>query len=206
MPGTRPHLFLDIDGILHGIQMKYGFERTSRIVERIPTAAVHPALRPKKFSSSVGEVPDWVRARRPLPEHVTFNTPVRTSMKLREDIAALGVDVHMLTTWLEHDSVDAFFAQSGGTPFAYDKLRFPGRDHGDPLGALPWAWKVDEVRRVLDTDPRPFIWIDDDEVPVWREKIEQEYAHLPQLLIAPVYDIGITHYHRDLMREFVGAL
>lgn len=202
---ASPLMFLDVDGILHGKMMKYGYERTAIILEKIPRELVHPALRPRKLGHGGQELPDWVARRRPVPTHVTFRTPVRTSTKLREDIAALGVDVHMLTTWLEHDSVDQFFGQTGGTPFAYSKLRFPGRPLDDELGAIPERWKVDEVIRVLDADPRPFIWVDDDEVPRWREEIEGRYPDVPKLLIAPIYDVGITPRHMDLMREFVGA-
>lgn len=198
----RPHLFLDIDGVLQAPSMKYGYERTAVIRERIPMAEVHPRMRPRKFS---GEAPDWLARRRGTPTHVAFNTPVRTSPKLSEDIAVLDVDVLMLTTWLEHDSVDAFFVQSAGPAFPYSKLRFPGRDHADPLGALPERWKVDEVIRTLDADPRPFIWADDDEVPMWREEMADRYPDLPMLLIAPESNLGITSAHMDEMREFAAT-
>lgn len=103
--------------------MKYGYERTYTVIERIPVGEVHPVLRPR---TKLEELPDWVAARRPAPTHVTFRTPVRTSTKLREDIAALPLDVTMLTSWLEHDSVDEFFTQTGGTPFPYWKAVWPG--------------------------------------------------------------------------------
>ena len=202
MPSS-PHLFLDVDGVLHGTHMKYGFERSVTIRERLPYADVHPALRPRRQSSG-GELPDWVAARRGTPSHVTFNTPVRTSAKLREDIAALGVNVQMLTTWLEHDSVDDFFAQSGGASFEYSKLNFPGRRTDDPVGAVPLRWKVDQVHIKLAADPRPFIWVDDDETPTWRHEIAETYPDIPHLLIAPAYEVGITAVHMEQMREFVG--
>lgn len=202
---NAPYLFLDVDGVLHGTHMKYGYERTCVVVERIPYADVHPANRPRQVGRDRGELPEWVARRRPTPTHVTFRTPVRTSPCLREDIAALGVDVRMLTTWLEHDAVDEFFTQTGGAVFGYAKLTFPGRDVDDPTGAVPERWKVDQVIEVLDADPRPFIWVDDDETPMWRDEIEARYPQLPKLLIAPAYDIGLTRDHVAEMREFMAA-
>lgn len=61
---------------------------------------------------------------------------------------------------------------------------------------------MDEVIRIVDADPRPFIWVDDDEVPAYRKEIEGRYPALPNLLIAPVYDIGLTPAHLDQMRAF----
>jgi len=197
------HAFLDVDGVLHGPQAKYGFERTHTIVTRIPIDQVHPRLRPRERRE---EMPAWVASRKPKTTHVTYRTTVKTSMRLREDIAALGADVKMLTSWLEHDQVDAFFTQTGGAPFEYEKARFPGRPFDDELGAIPLRWKVDELIRILGADPRPFIWVDDEEVPMWREEIEARFPDLPKLLIAPVYDLGITAKNMALMREFVTSL
>lgn len=142
---VRPHLILDIDGVLQAPNMKYGFERMVTVRERIPYEDVHPALRPRVRYT---ELPDWLSARRDAPTHVTFATPVRTSTKLLGDLADLGLNVVMLTTWLEHDSVDQFFAQSGGAPFAYSKLSFPGRPADDPprRDSLPLESRPDSPR------------------------------------------------------------
>lgn len=201
--GTTPRLFLDIDEVLRASHLKYGYEVTRVVEEKLPIEKVHPAMRPQRLRSGFsGEVPEWVARRHAPATHVTFRTLCRVSPRLFEDIQALGVDVTMLTTWLEHDSVDAFFAAAHPS-FAYDKLTFPGRDFTDPLGAIPAAWKFDELCRSLDADPRPFIWADDDEVPIWGEKVEERYPALPKLLIAPLRDIGVTRFHMELMREFV---
>lgn len=196
---VHPYLFLDVDGVLHGTSSKYGYDQMSVVEERIDTHLVHPALRPRKLGG--GDKPDWLLARR-APARVSFRTRVRTSPRRRAAIADMPVDVKMLTTWLEHDSVDEFFAQTPGPSFPYDKLTFPGRDD---TGDLPPRWKLDALTRVLDEDPRPFIWTDDDEVPVWRDELEQRYPHIPKLLIAPIYDIALTPEHIRQMTEFAAA-
>lgn len=198
-------LFLDIDEVVRASHLKYGYEQTRTVVERIPTGQVHPAMLPRALHIGAGgEMPEWVARRRYKPQpYVTFRTRCRVSPKLFEDISKLGVDVTMLTTWLEHDSVDAFFAEVH-PDFVYDKLNFPGRDFTDPLGAVPAEWKFAELCRSLDVDRRPFIWADDDEVPIWGARVEELYPDLPKLLIAPLRDIGLTPFHMTLMQEFVG--
>lgn len=181
--GVRPFLFLDIDGVQHGQYMKYGYEQTRVIHQSVPVADVHPLLRARTSS----------HAQR-------FRTRVRTSPRLREDLQALEVDVLSLTTWLEHDSDYTFYEQTpGGSLPRFQQLRFPGRDED---GMLPESWKYDELCRVLDDDPRPFIWADDDEVPQFADAIAREFPHLPYLLIGPDYDMGLTHDHLSLMTAF----
>lgn len=202
---TTPRLFLDIDEVVRAVHLKYGYEQWRTVNERIPIETVHPAMRPRKLSSGTGgELPDWVAHRQRPKSHVSYSSRCRVSPKLFADIMALGVDVTMLTTWLEHDSVDAFFAEVYPS-FVYDKLNFPGRNFEDPLGEVPVEWKFDELCRSLDADPRPFIWADDDEVPIWGAKVEERYPGLPKLLLDPKPGIGLTPFHMELMREFVSA-
>lgn len=195
-------MFLDIDSVVRALHLKYGYEQTHTLVERIPINLVHPAIRPRKLSvGSDGELPEWVARRRKPETHAKFTSYLKVSPRLFADIMALGVDVTMLTSWLEHDSVDSFF-ELVYPSFVYDKLTHPGRDFSDPLGAIPAEWKFNELCRSLDADPRPFIWADDDEVPIWGAKVEERYPHLPKLLVAPLHDIGLTAFHMELMREF----
>lgn len=202
MTSDAPYLFLDIDGVLHGTHMKYGYERTVVVRERIPREQVHPALRPRSMQAR----PDYLERRRPAPSHVTFNTRMRVSPKLLGDLDELGLDVRMLTTWLEHDSVDAFFAQGPTPQFRFSKLAFTGRDVADPLGTLPERWKVDQLHLAMAQDEKPFIWVDDDEVPMWRDEIEATYPDIPKLLIAPTYDVGLTPGHVEGIRDFLDAV
>lgn len=196
-------LFLDIDEVVRAVHLGYGYEQWRTVKERIPVELVHPAIRPRRLSSgSDGELPDWVARRRTPKTHVEFNSHCRVSPNLFADIMALGVDVTMLTSWLEFDSVDTFF-ETVFPAFEYDKLTHPGRDFADPLGAIPAEWKFDELCRSLDADPRPFIWADDDEVPIWGGKVDERYPNLPKLLLAPKRDIGLTRFHMTLMREFI---
>lgn len=200
---AAPHLFLDIDNVVRAQSLKYGYEQTHTVKELIPIELVHPAMRPRKPSvGSDGELPDWVARRRKPETHAKFSTFCKVSPRLFADIMALGVDVTMLTSWLEFDSVDTFF-EVVYPSFVYGKLTHPDRDFSDPLGAIPAEWKFEELCRALEAHPRPFIWADDDEVPIWGPKVEERYPHLPKLLIAPTVDIGLTPFHMTLMREFV---
>jgi hypothetical protein len=195
-----PYLFLDVDGVLHGTRMKYGYEQETVVTERLARDLVHPSMRPDRYDN----LPPHVRARRRPPTHVTFRTHVRTSPVLRDDLAALPVQTLMLTTWLEHSSVDAFLAQTPGPQLPERRnLPFPGRDTD---GALPYAWKFDMLRARLEADPRPFIWVDDEAATEFREDVERFFSDVPHLLIAPNYDIGLTPNHIAQMREFLSAL
>lgn len=196
--GHRIALYLDIDNVVQASHLKYGYEMTRVIAERIPTELVHPAMRPQRLTSGIGE---HRRLARPKP-FVSFNTNVRISPRMLEDIAALDVDIAMLTSWLEHDSVDRFW-EAMPVRLAYRKLTFPGRDFRDPLGAIPLRWKVEQLHADQAREQKPFIWADDDEVPSFRSEIAETYPDTPHLLIAPTESIGITRHHMELMREFV---
>lgn len=200
----RPYLFLDIDGVLHGTRMQYGYERTVNVVEHIARDLVHPALRPRRFSGR--EITDDRTDTRRSPESIRLSTRVRVSRALLEDLDSLALDVLMLTTWLEHDSVDSFFRQGPVPNFSYRTLQFPGRDVTDPLGAIPAQWKVQQLRATMQIEPRPFIWIDDVEVPFWGEVIDEEFPEIPHLLIAPQEDIGLIRDDVEDIRDFLSAL
>lgn len=196
-----PYAFIDVDGVLHGSHMKYGYEQTSVVVERVPRELVHPLLIPME---PYAKLPDYLQRRRPPKPLVTFRTRVRTSPRLREDLASLPVQPLMLTTWLEHNSVDQFFAQTPGPDFpGRQNLTFPGRDSD---GSLPWSWKYDLLKEAMARDPRPFIWLDDDEVPKFRDRVLSDFGDIPSLLIAPAYDIGLTRSHVALIRSFLADL
>lgn len=187
-------LYLDIDGVLHSTHMKYGYERTIVVEERVPTELVHPTLRPGKFGSG--------SLRRHSKPTVRFETRVRVSRTLLADIRDLNVDVTMLTSWLEHDSVDAFWREAA-PDMPYRKLDFPGRDFADPLGEVAARWKIDELHVDQARASKPFVWIDDDEVPIHGDEIHARYPLTPHLLIAPVRDIGLTRFHMGQVRDFV---
>lgn len=201
----KPYLFLDVDGVLHGARMQYGHERTIKVVERLPREQVHPARRPRHFSSReiVGEQAGQHYSR---SEMITLSTHMRISKSLLEDLNTLPLDVLMLTTWLEHDSVHAFFQQGPVPGFSYRTLHFPDRDFEDPLGALPADWKIQQLRTKMHAEPRPFIWIDDVEVLIWGEITDREFPDIPHLLIAPEENVGLTRDDVADIRRFLSVL
>lgn len=183
----KPWLVLDVDGVLHGTAMRYGYERQVVVRERHPREDVHPYLRPRS-----GRFPKLT---------VSFATPVRVSPRLFEDLAGLPVDVRMLTTWLELGSVDSFLEQTGCPVLpGRQNLAIPTRDSD---GMLPSDWKYVELVALLRADPRPVIWVDDDEVPVWGDQLRAQFPDIPMLLIAPRYEFGLTREHVEQMRAFL---
>lgn len=201
MTDSRPYLILDIDGVLQAPRMTYGHERTRVIEEKIPTEDVHPALWPRRFHGYGAD-----RRRTPT---ITYRTHVRVSPRLFAELSVLPVQVVMLTTWLEHESSRSFLTQATAEHSWFPDaihLPFVGRDPEDPEGAIPARWKVDALRRLLQEDPRPFIWADDDEVPIWALDVSAEFDHLPHLLIAPKSDFGLTVDHVARMGEFLDRI
>lgn len=194
-----PYLVLDIDGVLQAPAMKYGHELSRTIVERQRTADVHPSMWPRSFHGYAAQ-----RRRR---DHITFRTHVRVSPALFEDLGTLTVQVVMLTTWLENGASHEFLAQALPDRMLFPSalhLEFPGRTGAD--GMIPPDWKVQQLRALLAADPRPFIWVDDDEVPVWGAVLNAELADLPHVCIGPDSNSGITREHVRSMRAFLQEL
>jgi hypothetical protein len=114
-------------------------------------------------------------------------------------IARLAVDIHRVTTW-EHRAGSDIAPRCGLPP---DLPVLTRVDHGEEWDQ---AWKFLAVRRVVEQDPRPFVWIDDDidfleDVSVtpraWADSIS-----VPSLLIAPDARRGLPR-HLDAVDEFV---
>lgn len=191
------YLVLDIDGVLQAPSMRYGFEQQRVIVETHRTADVHPSLWPRNWHG--------YGADRRRKDRITFRTPVRVSPMLLADLSELPVQIVMLTTWLENESSRAFLAQATPDhewfPGAIH-LEFPGRDAD---GMLDHAWKLALLRELLANDPRPFVWIDDDEVPLWGDAVDRDYPHLSHRMIAPSSDVGLTRDHLNSIRSFIAT-
>jgi HAD domain in Swiss Army Knife RNA repair proteins len=115
-------------------------------------------------------------------------------------LAQLAVDIHWVTTW-EHRA-DSAIAPLCGLPSGLPVL--------SPLDeAEEWEldWKFLAVRRSVEGDPRPFVWIDDD-IDYFRDgrMTARDWAagtSLPNLLIAPESESGLLPDQLDAVEEFV---
>ena len=115
-------------------------------------------------------------------------------------LAQLAADIQWVTTW-EHRA-DSAIAPLCGLPSGLPVL--------SPLDeAEEWEldWKFLAVRRSVERDPRPFVWIDDD-IDFFRDgpMTAREWAagiSLPNLLIAPESETGLLPDQLDAVEDFV---
>jgi hypothetical protein len=175
-PSGRPHLFLDVDGVLNAFELGL-----SSGTEMFDDFDVHEV----EFEFEAG-----------YPR--TFIVCLSPTMGAR--IAQLAVDIHWVTTW-EHRA-DSAIAPLCGLPRGLPVL--------SPLDeAEEWDldWKFLAVRRSVERDPRPFVWIDDD-IDYFRDGpvTAREWAaslSLPSLLIAPGGETGLLPQQLDAVEDFV---
>jgi hypothetical protein len=125
---------------------------------------------------------------------------VRLSPTMGARIARLAVDIHWATTWGHR--ADSAIAPLCGLPRGLPVLS-PRNE------AEEWDldWKFLAVRRSVQRDPRPFVWIDDDiDFFVDEGVTPREWAAslaTPSLLIAPDADTGVVPRELDAVEEFV---
>ncbi len=115
-------------------------------------------------------------------------------------IARLAVDTHWVSTW-EHR------ANSAIAPLCGLPRDLPVLLHG--LNDEEWDldWKFVAVRQVVEKDPRPLVWIDDD-IDFLRDQglTPREWADgipVPSLLIAPDSRTGLLPRQLDAVDEFL---
>ena len=154
----RPHLFLDVDGVLNAFELDLGTD-----VDRFDDFDVHEV----EFEFDSGH---------PRP----FRVCLSPAMGAR--IAQLAVDIHWATTW-EHR------ADSAIAPLCRLPRGLPVLSPLDEVEEWDLDWKFLAVRRSVERDPRPFVWIDDD-IDFFQDGAltAREWAariSLPNLLIAP---------------------
>ena len=175
-PPDRPHLFLDVDGVLNAFDLDLGIG-----VGRFDDFDIHEV----EFELEVGH-----------PR--TFVVCLSPAMGAR--LAQLEADIHWVTTW-EHRA-DSAIAPLCGLPSGLPVLS--PLDEGEE-----WErdWKFLAVRRSVERDPRPFVWIDDD-IDFFQDEAvtPREWAagiSVPSLLIAPDSDSGLVPGELDAIEAFV---
>ncbi len=179
VPSTRserPHLFLDVDGVLNALELGLGSD-----VDRFDDFEIHEV----EFEFEVGHSRTFVACLSP-------------AMGAR--LARLAVDIKWATTW-EHRA-DSAIAPLCGLPSSLPVLT--ARDDAE---SWDLDWKFLEVRREVEHDPRPFVWIDDDldffqDGPITAREWAASLS-LPKLLIAPESETGLLPQQLDAVEDFV---
>lgn len=172
----RPHLFLDVDGVLNAFELDLGTD-----VDRFDDFDVHEV----EFEFESGH-------SRP------FRVCLSPTMGAR--IAQLAVDIHWATTWEQR-------ADSAIAPLCGFPRGLPVLSPLDEVEEWDLDWKFLAVRRSVERDPRPFVWIDDD-IDFFRDDqmTAREWAantSLPNLLIAPEGETGLSPQQLDAVEDFV---
>jgi len=172
----RPHLFLDVDGVLNAFELSLSSE-----AEPFDDFDVHEV----EFEFEVGHPRTFV---------------VCLSPAIGARLARLAVDIQWVTTW-EHRA-DSTIAPLCGLPSGLPVLT--PRDEAEEWDL---DWKFLEVRRAVERDPRPFVWIDDDLDFFQDGQLSaREWATsspLPSLLIAPAGETGLLPQQLDAVEHFV---
>ena len=113
----------------------------------------------------------------------------------------LAVEIQWATTW-EHRA-DSAIAPLCGLPSGLPRP-VASRDEAEEWES---DWKFLAVRRSVERDPRPFIWIDDDidyfqDGAVSRQRVGGRLP-MPSLLIAPEGETGLLPQQLDAVEDFV---
>ncbi len=125
---------------------------------------------------------------------------VRLSPAMGARVAGLTVDTQWVTTWGHR-------ANSAIAPLCGLPRDLPVLVPGDDGEEWDLDWKFLVVRQVVEQDPRPFVWIDDD-IDFLRDDAvsPREWADsipVPSLLIAPDTRTGLLPRQLDAVDEFL---
>lgn len=119
---------------------------------------------------------------------------LRLSKTMCAALATLPVEIHWATTW-EHLANERLYWHTGLNDYPVACRRRLREGHG---------WKWEDIRLMLEADPRPVIWLDDECIPEeagdWCEA-----NGIPYLFIAPDEEVGLTRAHVDQIKEWLDA-
>jgi hypothetical protein len=130
---------------------------------------------------------------------------LRLSRAMGRALVALPAELCWATTWA--DSVDRDVAPRCDLP---PGLRVAARPPVEPAALLA-NWKLVQVRRLVETLRRPFVWVDDDafgwpgpdgeDAHAWAARCD-----LPNLLLAPDPATGLTAGDIEQIAAFLASL
>lgn len=172
----KPYLFLDVDGVLNALDgLNQGdWDDFKKVKVEAPLGGVY-GIGGYKFT-------------------------LRISKTMCAALAALDVDIHWATTW-EHLANDSLWRHTGLNDYPVACRMTTGMTHGLLTGDEVW-WKFVEIHRMVEADPRPVIWLDDEAIPPFAEE-RFDTLGVPHLLIRPEEKVGLTQDHLRRCREFV---
>jgi len=174
-----PYLFLDVDGVLNALDglNKGDWDDFKKHDVWAPLGGVHGAVR-QKFR-------------------------LRISKKMCAALAALPAEIHWATTW-EHLANDLLWEHTGFNDYPVACRMATGLTHqiitDQDVGEI-W-WKFRDIYAMVEKDPRPFIWCDDEAIPPFADEQFRELGQ-PFLLIKPDAKVGLTHVDLDKIRNFL---
>lgn len=121
------------------------------------------------------------------------------SLEMGNRVAALEADIHWLTTWEELAN------KYIGPLFGWSDLPVVERaDHDMRVGRYGW-WKASAAQQLIEADPRPFVWFDDDLDGIAAQDLGWLSAAPPHLLVRPDWSTGITPAQLDEAERFLAA-
>jgi hypothetical protein len=137
--------------------------------------------------------------------HVARGFPLLLSRAMGQCLLTLGAELCWATTWSE--SIDEDVAPYAGLPRG---LRVAARPPELPTEALT-NWKLVQVRALIESEPRPFVWIDDDALdwPGPDGLTAREWAaglEIPHLLLSPRPEIGLSLGELAEIHRFLSGL
>lgn len=171
----RPRLFLDIDGVINAPNPPWPSTTTFTISDHRGSGYV-------------------------------VNYPITVAPAMVAEIDQLRADFDLelviLSTWLENraiitDLTTALGALRGGRLLTVPRPKLSGW--------RPPTWKRDALLGDLDREPGPFIWVDDQDVPVHGAFVKGA-LEVPSLLLASEPEHGITPGDVVAMRLFLEGL
>lgn len=121
------------------------------------------------------------------------------SAELLRKLAALPVEIVALTTWRE--SFSQLIAATDWELKDYRVLHWK-----DGPKESEHAGKIDALLKDQLENPRPFIWADDEAHAFYTDEKRLQLAHIPQLLIEPDENIGLTIEDYNSMVNFLESL
>ena len=172
---TRARLYLDIDGCVNADALTWGDREAATIRVR--------------YGGGFG-----------MLEQITYS---RAQLAAIETLRGeFDVEVIILSTWLEDGHIHQLQKKLGALHGAR-WLPIPPRE--GPTQELPDGWKLAALLADHAEHPGPFIWVDDDEVPVHGGAVAAAVSE-PVLLLAPNSSLGLTPAHLEQARAFYAGL